>query len=220
VSSYKGTDVLAPRFPLGHFSLACCAILLLMALSRHPHFLQCIACLVRESDPNHVSCYCIECRSVPCECISLDQFYYHICTKSTICMVQDDDDGLFLARVGHARGQEIEWNCLFPGDYRVWRSGWTIRVSDSNTCNWTSMSGFHDLYATPFVPLKAFGKLKVLVRLFIISKRFVNRETPFCFCGGRELLRLSQASARFKCFREDNHIGYLGAVIWGMAWSR
>ena len=184
-----------------------------MALACQPHFYKCSACVVRESDPNHVSCYCIECRSVLCECISLDQFYYHICKESAICLVQDDDDGLFLARVGHSRGQEIGWNSLLPGDYRVWQSGWTIRVSDSNTYNWTSMSGFHDLYATPFVPLKAFGKLKVLVRLLRISRGVVNLETPFCFCGGRELLRLSQAATRFNCFREDNCIGSLCAVV-------
>ena len=149
-----------------------------MALACHPHFFKCSACVERESDPNHVSCYCIECRRVRCECISLDQFYYSICEESTICLVQDDEDGLFLARVGHSRGQEIAWNSLLPGDYRVWRSGWTIRVSDSNMDNWTFMSGFHDLYATPFVPLKAFGKLKVLVRLLRISRGVVNLETP------------------------------------------
>ena len=213
--------VLAPRSNIGLFSpLRATADLSLMALSRHPHYIQCIACLVRESSLDHVNCYCIECRSVLCECISLDQFYYHICNMSTICLVQDDHDGLFLARVGHSRGQEIEWNSLLPGDYRVWRSGWTIRVSESNRCNWTSMSGFHHLYACQFVPLKAFGKLKVLVRLMIIAKRCVNLETPFRFCGGRELLRLSQAAVRFKCFSEENYIGYLGAVVGRMEWSR
>jgi len=192
-----------------------------MDLSLHPYFFKCSACVTRESDPKHAGHgYCTECRKVRCACISLDRFCYNICEGNPICLLQDEDDGLFLARVNLCRGQEVVWLSLQAGEYPVWRSDWTISVSESNRDNWTFMSGINYLHATPFVPLKAFRKLKMIVRLLKIARGVINQLSPFCFCGGREVLRLSQTASPFRGLIEDVNIRSFGEVVSSLACSR
>ena len=188
-----------------------------MAHARLPCFVKCGVCLNRESDPIHASCHCIQCRMHRCTCISLDRFGYSICDYSTICFLQDEDDGLFLARVADYRGQLVVWYSLFAGEYPVWRSGWTVSVSESNRDNWTFMSGFSDMEVTPFVPLKAFRKLKTIVRLLKIARGGFIRLSPLCFCGGREILRLSQAASRFTCLAREFGFRSFADVVMSLA---
>jgi len=82
------------------------------------------------------------------------------------------------------------------------------------------MSGINYLHATPFVPLKAFRKLKMIVRLLKIARGVINQLSPFCFCGGREVLRLSQTASPFRGLIEDVNIRSFGEVVSSLACSR
>jgi len=138
---------------------------------------------------------------VKCHCVRLDRFGYVTgwMSGSTICLVQEESyDALYRATVDFKFGPSgfelgrMRFNPLASGEYNIWRTGWTIRVDSELPCDDDTLSGFR------FVPLKAFRRLKLIVRLLLLSKGRYVQESPLRFCGGREVLRLSQTASVMK----------------------
>ena len=88
----------------------------------------------------------------------------------------------------------MRWNPLPVGEHAIWRSGLTICVT-AVACGFRV---FVSLNVCRFVPVKAFRRLKLIVRLLGLTKRTCVRESPLRFCGGREIMRLSQTSSGLK----------------------
>jgi len=133
-----------------------------------------------------------------CYCIRIDRFGY---TTRNICLVKDMEDmadtGLALATVVWYYGvpsNKLRWNPLEHGYHNVWLSGWSVSVTDVTA----SPTGFDSLDLCRFVPLKAFRRLKMIIRLLKLSRRGCVQDSPFRFCGGKEILRLSQSVTSFK----------------------
>ena len=103
------------------------------------------------------------------------------------------------------------------GDHSVWRSGWNIRVPAGVTEQLRGHFGFEryviGLHTLRFVPLLAFRKLKVLVRLLNIAKRGCVQQSPARYCGGREVVRLSQTASTLRGLGGNHHHYSFYAVI-------
>jgi len=130
-----------------------------------------------------------------CYCIRIDRFGY---TTRNICLVLDVADvGLVLAEVFWYYGvpsNKLRWIPLEPGYHAIWCSGWTVRVTSVTA----SAKTFASLHLCRFVPLKAFRRLKLIVRLLKLSRRGCVQDSPFRFCGGREILSLTQTVSAFR----------------------
>jgi len=135
---------------------------------------------------------------VRCDCVVIDRFGYAIRDTETICFVQGVAvQGLVTAKVDYDGGipsNTMRWNPLPVGEHAIWRSGWTLRVA-AVPCGFR---GFASLSVCRFVPVKAFRRLKLIVRLLGLTQRTCVRESPLRFCGGREIMRLSQTSSGLK----------------------
>ena len=155
----------------------------------------------------------------------LDRFGYATgyTVGSTLCWVKDDMYGLFLATVVYhfgPPGNSTIFKSLEDGEYSVWKSGWSIRVSGERCRGWRAYNSLHSLSC---VPLKAFRGLKVIVRLLMLSRRCYVQQSPLRFCGGRELLRLSQSASVLRDVAVKIHPGsfhyIIGALSGGPAMS-
>jgi len=151
----------------------------------------------------------------------LDRFGYATgyAVGSTICCVMDDIYGPLLATVDYHFGPPgitTRYSSLSAGEYRIWQSGWNIRVSDELCRSRT----FHSLHSLRCVPLKAFRGLKVIVRLLMLSKRCYVQQSPLRFCGGRELLRLSQSASVLQDVAVTIHPGSFHYIIGALAGGR
>jgi hypothetical protein len=113
-----------------------------------------------------------------CYCIRIDRFGY---TTRNICLVKDvADTGLALATVVWYYGvpsNKLRWNPLEPGYHAIWQSGWTVSVTDVTA----SPKAFASLHLCKFVPLKAFRRLKLIIRLLKLSRRGCVQDSPFRF---------------------------------------
>jgi len=105
---------------------------------------------------------------------------------------------------------------LDDGEYSVWKSGWSIRVSGER-CRLRTFNSLHSLRC---VPLKAFRGLKVIVRLLMLSRRCYVQQSPLRFCGGRELLRLSQSASVLRDVAVTIHPGSFHYIIGALAGGR
>ena len=174
-------------------------------------------------------CYHIECRGcriacgLKCDCISLDHFGYAVSSARTICLVCTDH-GPIMARVDFVRLYEMKWVPLPVGDHSVWQTGWKIRVSGGVFEQVRGHVGFEryviGLHTLRFVPLLAFRKLKVLVRLLQLSKRSCVQHSPARYCGGREVVRLSQTTSTLGGFGGYHRVYSFYAVLAALACPR
>jgi len=161
-----------------------------------------------------------------CYCVRLDRFGYATgyTFGSTICWVKDvnyhlDKDGshsLILATVDYFNGPSGVFMRFVPlalGDYSIWRSGWMIQVTDDRFCSRT----YDSLHVLRCVPIRAFRGLKLAVRLLHLSRRLCVQESPLRFCGGREVVRLSQTALVLRDVAVTIHPGSFQDIIAALA---
>jgi len=160
---------------------------------RYCYYIECPACGYGEPDirPDAEEYSQID-PSGRCHCVSLDRFWFSITSGSTICLVRKSTSGLFLATPIFMFNSFIKWIPVPDGKYAVWRTGWDINVVTPSTSYDNEAPVFSYLESARYVPLKAFRGLKRAIQLLRIARSIFIQESPLRYCGGREVLRLSQ----------------------------
>jgi len=162
---------------------------------RYCYYIECPGCGYGDAERPDAEAYHQSNPTGRCNCISLDRFWYSIGNGSTICLVRKSTRGLFLATPSFLFNSHMRWIPLPVGGYAVWRSGWDIDVVTPPTGHEYDHPVFSYLESTRYVPPKAFLGLKRVIQLLKIARGVFIQESPLRFCGGREVLRLSQTGS-------------------------